>query len=173
MKNDLYLTQSDIPVAHGHIPAGKLVYCQSSAGKTTVSTLDRKYSCSIPEKSSSSFLKKCKATCGTKYTLIMILNTSYHTYTAIGRDLSAMYEKIVSMYNNNAGTKYTIDNFASCEEMETERIHVYRIPNDLIWFDDEYYSLPDDEYFLGEYFSLYRKSTWPFRGKNWFNESMM
>jgi hypothetical protein len=103
----------------------------------------------------------------------MVLDTSYHVYTAIGNDLTAMYEKIVAMYNNNAGTRYSIDDFATCEEMESESVRVYRIKNDLIWFDDEYYALPADECYIGDYFSLYREANQHFSKNGWFNKQML
>lgn len=174
MKKDLFFfnAQPGFPMDRKPL-VGKLFYCCTEKGKTTLTSLDRKENFSLTEAGASSVLKKCKVTCGKNYTLFMVLNTSYHVYTAIGRDLTAMYEKIVSMYNNNAGTDYTIDNFANSEDMRCEHIHVYRIKSDLIWFDDEYYALPDENCFIGDYFSLYRKSTWYNPKKDWFSQSML
>ena len=158
MEKDLYLTESEIMTDNGLIQQGKLVYCSTANRTTTIITMGRNNHCTIPAGNAPHFLKRCKASCGKNYTMMMILDTSYHVYTAIGRDLTAMYEKIVQMYNNNAGTRFTLDDFATSEHMETEHMRIYRIKNDLIWFDDEYYALPDIKNCLGDYFSLYRDS---------------
>lgn len=173
MKKDVYMTRSDIPTAHGIIPAGTLVCCSAAEERTTVSTLDKKFSCSITNKTAAGALTKCKLTCGDSYVLFMVLNTSYHTYTAIGRDPAEMYGKIVQMYNYNAGTKYSISNFADSEDMKSEHVRTYRIKNDLIWFDDEYHALPEEKGYIGDYFSLYRGHEVMYREKDWFSRNML
>lgn len=116
----------------------------------------------------------CPLTCKENELLFMELRTDYHTYTAIGRNPVEMYKKIVWMYNRNASSHYTTANIFKQEYFDDYHCNVYKVDAELMWFDDEYQSFREgsgsDHSEIGDWFSLYRKSTlW---GKDYFKKSM-
>ena len=160
------------------IEKGKLVM---SDGKTTIKTLNGKsvilfdkkaiseYICGTSyghsDQKISNYIKPCKFTCNDDETLIMELQTNYHTYNAIGRNPHEMYQKIIRMYNSYSGQNYNTGNFHKAHYdynitlVEEYPIHVHKININMCYWDDEseFRNETDSAYrtSCGNYWNLY------------------
>ena len=170
------LTTAPIETCNGdyHIEKGKLVIVtkRTKASGYEVATLSGKTTIGIGTKLDG--LAACPLTCNDNELLFMELRTDYHTYTSVGRNPVEMYRKIVWMYNRNASSSYTGANIFKQEYFDGYHCYVYKVDMNLLWFDDEYQSFHEgkgsDHTVIGDWFSLYRKSTmW---NKDYFKTSM-
>jgi hypothetical protein len=156
------------------IPKGKLVIVtkRTPASGYEVTTLSGKTTIGIGNRLTS--LSACPLTCKENELLYMELRTDYHTYSAFGRNTVEMYKKIVWMYNRNASSSYTTANIFRQEYFDEYHCFVWKVDSNLTWFDDEYQSFnesnPTKASRIGDWFSLYRKST--MFGKDYFNKTM-